>query len=110
MFLEPPNAFLALISDIETVKNEKYAGTSLNIYLERIHEYFVTHKRVGNYRDIKALQDTTHDPQPSIDEVRDEEEERLQAQVDAAIAALRDYQASKAKKSTAEMGEDSGLV
>lgn len=103
-------AFLALIGDIETVKNAKYAGTSLNIYLERIHEYFVTHKRVGKYRDIKALQDTTHDPQPSIDEVRDEEEERLQAQVDAAIAALRDYQASKAKKSAAEMGEDSGLV
>jgi hypothetical protein len=71
----------------------------------------IAHKRVGNYKDIKkALQDTANAPQPSTDGVHDEEEARLQAEADAAIAALREYQASKTKTPAAQSSEDSDLV
>lgn len=80
--LSRQKAFLALVGDIGTVKTMKPSGT--RFYLEKIHQYLESHGRVVDYKHIN-------------NEIRDEEEERLQAEVDAAIAKLKEYQASKAK-------------
>ena len=44
--LSRQKAFLALVGDIDTVRNAIYAGTCLNFYLKKIHEYLMAHKRV----------------------------------------------------------------
>lgn len=91
--------FLALVGDIETVQYP--SGSSDTKDLASIHNYFVRHRRVANYeRRQKKIQDTAEVPEPSTTDVRDEQRARLQAQVDAAIAALREYDASIAQSST----------
>ncbi|KAL2276262.1 hypothetical protein FJTKL_01027 [Diaporthe vaccinii] len=96
--------FLALVGDIETVQYP--SGSNDTRDLASIHNYFIRHRRVGN---LESRQERTQDapevPEPSTTDVRDEQRERLQAQVDAAIAALREYDASIAQSST-----DSGQI
>lgn len=67
--------FLALIGDVRTGRHP-----STNAQLASIHQYFVTNQRVGNYGEIQ--------------EARSEERARLLAQLEAAQAALNEFDAS----------------
>ncbi|KAK7706582.1 hypothetical protein SLS64_007413 [Diaporthe eres] len=99
--------FLALVGDIETVHYPSGRNDSKD--LASIHNYFIKHRRVGNYeRHQESIQDTAEIPEPSTTDVRDEEEDRLKAQVEAAIAALEDYKASRLEKSAAQSSTKPG--
>lgn len=89
-------AFLALVGDIETVN---YPSDSRVDCLASIHQYFVTNQRVGTYGDAQeAVQEQAEIPSPFNSDGSDEEEERLKAEVEAAVAALNNYRASKSNK------------
>lgn len=97
--------FLAIVGDIDTVdySNIDPAGEDENVHIANIHRYFVNNKRVGNYEEIQeAAQDTASVPDPFTTDIRDEEEERLQARVNEAIAALDAHKRSKTNKLAAQ--------
>lgn len=104
--------FLAMVGDINTVKHRSRHEDA--IYLESIHNYFVRHGRVGTYEKAQqAVQDAALVPDPFTTELRDEEEERLQANLNTAIAALsaataalNAHKGSKANKPAAQPGTE----
>lgn len=106
--------FLALVGDIDTVDYENFdpSGKDDTVYLARIHKYFVTNQRVGTFGKTKELVRDQAEPatKPFTVDVGDEKEVRLFAQVQAAIVALKDYQASKSKKPVVESIPDSELT
>lgn len=93
--------FLAMVGDIDTV--DRRPEDKDTMYLASIHNYFVGHMRVGTYEKVQqAAEDAASVPDPIITDIRDEEEERLQARVNEAIAALNAHKLSKTNKLAAQ--------
>lgn len=99
--------FLAMVGDIDTV--DRRPEDTDTMYLASIHNYFVANMRVGTYEEVQqAAEDAASVPDPVATDIRDEEEERLQAKLDVAIAAVNDataalnsHKSSKANKPAA---------
>lgn len=99
--------FLAMVGDIDTVKHRSWYEDAT--YLESIHNYFVRHGRVGTYEKAQqVVQDAALVPDSFTTELRDEEEERLQANLNTAIAALNAHKGSKANKPAAQPSKETG--
>lgn len=102
--------FLALVGDLGAVDCKNISATDQNgpiDYLANIHRYFVENRRVATFEQTEEIEETedTAGPSPSSTPPLDamtEQRNRLQAHLDAASAALKQFDESNSKNSTVQ--------